>query len=69
MSDQELKANLGSPGTAETPRYLFHGGAPGLKVGDKVLPPTETGAKSQTLAASLGLGFGKIARSSSTRFT
>jgi hypothetical protein len=42
--------------------YLFHGGAPGLKVGEKVLPPMETGVKSQTLAASLELGFGKIAQ-------
>ncbi|TVU64850.1 hypothetical protein FQP90_07305 [Paenarthrobacter nitroguajacolicus] len=42
--------------------YLFHGGAPGLKVGDRVLPPTETRVKSQALAASLELGFGKIAQ-------
>lgn len=62
MSDQELKEGSGSTGDGETPKYLFHGGAPGLKVGDKVLPPTETGVKSQTLAASLGLGFGKIAQ-------
>lgn len=42
--------------------HLFHGGAPGLDVGDKILPPSQTGVKSQTLDASLELGLGKIAQ-------
>ncbi|MBD1540550.1 hypothetical protein HC749_20620 [Arthrobacter sp. S13_S34] len=62
MSDQKLEKGSESAGAGETPKYLFHGGAPGLKVGDKVLPPTETGVKSQTLAASLVLGLGQIAQ-------
>lgn len=45
-----------------TTMYLFHGGAPGLKIGDRVLPPTDTGVKSQTLAASLELGLDRIAQ-------
>ena len=41
-----------------TTMHLLHGGAPGLKVGDKVLSRMETGVKSQTLAASSELGLG-----------
>lgn len=35
-------------------RKLYHGGKPGLKVGDKLLPPDQTGAQSLHLYGSIG---------------
>lgn len=45
----------------ETARW-YHGGFPGLKRGDKILPPSQTGARSIADLPDLGDGFnGKVA--------
>ncbi len=42
--------------------FLFHGGTPGLREGESILPPSLTGVRSATLESTLKNGLAQIAQ-------
>lgn len=62
MSDASSAQMSPSDDSVPRPALLWHGGAPGLRVGDRLLPPSQTGLAFTRLQASLEAGLGPIAQ-------